>query len=99
MVIIFLYADDVVLLYKSRDGLQRLFTKLYEFHTSLSLEVTLSKTKIMIHLVATKIILNREAFYLYKGQIELIHKYKHLGIGFYSHGTLSHLAKDKESQV
>ena len=58
---------------------------LYEFCTSSGLEVNLSKTEIMIY-GRNKRKLNREAFYLEKVPVEITHKYKYLGIGFYSHG-------------
>ena len=85
VVAILLSADDVVMLSKSGAGLQRLLNKLYEFCTSSSLDVNLSKTKIMIF-GRNKRKLNQEAFYLGKDQIEITHEYKYLGIDFYSHG-------------
>ena len=45
---ILLYVVDVVLLFKSGAHLQRLLNKLYEFFTFSSLDVNLSKTKIMM---------------------------------------------------
>jgi hypothetical protein len=47
-VVILLYANDVVLLSKLGSSLRRLLNQLHEFFTSSSLEVNLSKTKIMI---------------------------------------------------
>jgi len=47
-----------------------------------SLEINLSKTKIMIY-GHNKRKSNQEAFYLDKGQIEITHEYKYLGIDFY----------------
>ena len=91
--------DDVVLLSNSRAGLQEFLNKLYEFSTTSSLEVNLSKTKIMIFSY-NKRKLNQEAFYLDKDPIEITHEYKYLGIDFFIHmDTLSHLVKGIESQV
>ena len=82
VVVNFLYVDDdVVLLSKSRAGLQELLNKLYEFSTSSSLEINLSKTKIMIF-GHNKRKSNQEAFYLDKDPIEITHEYKYLGIDF-----------------
>jgi hypothetical protein len=49
-----------------------------------SLEINLSKTKIMIF-GHNKRKSNQEAFYLDKDQIEITHEYKYLGIDFYLH--------------
>ena len=85
MSIIHLYVDDGVLLSRSEARLQRVLHKLYEFCTSFSLEVNISKTKIMLF-GHNKRKLNQEAFYLSKEQIEITHEYKYLGNDFYSHG-------------
>ena len=66
MVVILLYAHNVVLLSRIDASLQRLLNKLYEFCTSSSLDVNLSKTKIMIF-GRNKRRLNQEAFSLGKG--------------------------------
>ena len=65
---ILLYTNDVVLLSKFGVGLQRLLNKLYEFFTSSSIEVTFSKTKIMIF-GYNKRKSNQEAIYLDKDPI------------------------------
>ena len=70
--------------------------KLHEFLTSSSLEVNLSKTKIMIF-DRNKKKSNQEAFYLDKDQIEITHEYKYIGIEFIHMVTLSHLVKGEES--
>ena len=80
----FSYANDVIMLSKSRARLQRLLNKRHDFCTSSNLEVNLSKTKIMI-LGRNKRKLNQEAFYLDKDQIKITHEYKYLGIDLYSH--------------
>ena len=85
VVVILLYVDNVVLLFKSKVGLQRLLNKLYEFCTSSSLEVNLSKTNIIIF-GHNKRKINQEAIYLNKDPIEVTHEYKYLGIDFHSHG-------------
>ena len=81
MVAVLLYVEDVVLLCKSGVGLQKLLSKLYEFCTLASLEVNLSKTKIMIF-SHNKRKLNQEAFYLDKDPIEINHEYEYLGIDY-----------------
>jgi hypothetical protein len=81
MVAILLYVDDVVELSKLGVGLHRLLNKLYEFSTSSSLEVNVSKTKFIIF-GRNKRKSNQEAFYLDKNQIKITHEYKYLGFDF-----------------
>ena len=91
---ILLYATNVVLLSKSRIGLQRLLNKRYEFCTSSSLKSVYLRMKLW-YLVATKGKQTKRLFYLDKDQIE---KYKYLGYFDIIHmDTLSHLVKGKES--
>ena len=68
VIAILLYLDDVVFLSKPRASLERYLNKLYEFPTSSSLDVNLSKTKIVI-IGHNKIKINQEAFYLAKNHI------------------------------
>ena len=72
MLAIPLYGDDVVLLLKSRGGLQRCLNKVYEFCTSSSLEVNLLKIKLMIY-GRNKRQLNQEAYFIDKDQIKINH--------------------------
>ena len=65
MIAILSYGDDAILFSKSGACLQRL-NKVCEFGTSSSLEVNLSKTKIMIF-GCNKRKLTQEAFYLEQG--------------------------------
>ena len=85
VVIVILYVDNIILLSKSRTKLQRLLKELHEFCTSSRLKVNLCKTKIM-NFGCNKRKLNQKAFYLDNDQIEITHKHKYVGIGFYSHG-------------
>ena len=84
VVAILLYASDVFSLSRSRVYLQRLLNKLNEFCTYSSLQVNLSKTKLMIF-GHNKRKLNQEAFYLNKDHTEITHDYKCLGIDVYAH--------------
>ena len=66
--------------------------KLYEFCTPSTLDINLSKIKIMIF-SCDKRKVNQEASYLGKDQLEITHEYEYLGIGLYSHGNLEHRVK------
>ena len=83
IIVILLNGNDVVLLSRLGTSRQRLLSKLYEACNSSSLEVNLSKIKIMIF-SCNKRKLNQEAFYLDKDPIEITHEYKFLEIDFCS---------------
>jgi hypothetical protein len=68
------------------------------FCTSSSLEVNLSKIKLMIF-GRNKRKLNQEAYFVDKDQIKINHEYKSLGIDFIHMVTLSHIVKGKELHV
>ena len=85
VVVILLYADDVVQLSKLGANLPIFLIKLYAFCTSFSLDINLSKTKIMIF-GHNKSKSKQEAFYLGMDQIQITHEYEYLGIDFYAHG-------------
>ena len=72
IIVILLYANDVVILSKFGASLQRLLNKLYGFCNSYNLEVNLSKTQIMTF-DHNKRKLNQEAFCLDKDPIEITH--------------------------
>ena len=92
MVAILLCAKDVILLIRLGACLQRLVNKPYEFYTVSSLEVNLSKTKIIIF-DNNKKKLNPKAFCLDKGPIEITHEYKYVRTKFHSHGYLEPSSK------
>lgn len=90
MIAFLLYVDEVVLLSKTGVSLQRLLSKLYEFCTSSSLEVDLSKTKNMVF-GHNKRKLKQEACYI--NPIKITHKYEYLALIFVLMFTLIHLVK------
>ena len=64
-------------------------------HTFSSLEVNLSKIKIMTF-GHNKWYLNQEAFYLDKDQMKITHEYQYYDIDFYKHGYFEASSKSKE---
>ena len=78
--------------------LTKTFEQLYKFCTFSSLDVNLSKTKIMIF-GRNKKKLNQEVFHLGKDQIEITHEYNYLGVDLDSFATLNHQVKDEELQI
>ena len=72
-----MYADDIVLLSDSKDGLQKRIDELHEFCNKWCLTVNLTKTKIVIFNRSGKLSNNN---LLYNDQtIECVKSYKYLG--------------------
>jgi hypothetical protein len=83
-----LYADDVVLLSKSKDGLQNCLNSLHKYCNSWGLSVNKKKTKIIVFNKAGRL-LNLK-FQLGDEVLENVRSYKYLGILFTSSGTFSY---------
>lgn len=85
---ILLYADDIVLISETAEGLSELLDCLEAFCHEWLITVNTKKTKIMIFN-------NRRAFnnysWLYKGEeIEIVTKFKYLGLELHSNKQISH---------
>ena len=83
-----MYADDLLLMSQTEDGLQRLLDRLGEYCDKWGMEVNIEKTKVM------KFSGNGhkcKRHFMYKTKtIENVMKYKYLGIEFSSSGTWNH---------
>ena len=78
-----LYADDIILVSESQEGLQLHLQGLDDFCTQKGLSVNLGKTKAMIFHTSGQI--RRQAiFTLAGGQVEVVDSYVYLGITFAS---------------
>ena len=87
-----LYADDLVLLSSSADGLQNCLNKLSAFCDKYCLSVNLKKTKIIIFGRNAKLL---NIPFLYKGkEIEHTLTYKYLGVVFNASGSLVNCQHD-----
>jgi hypothetical protein len=73
-----LYADDVVLLSETKDGLQNCITSLKNFCDNIGMEININKSKIMIFNKAGKILPTK--FMIGDEELELAKEYKYLGI-------------------
>jgi hypothetical protein len=81
-----LFADDMVLLSKSADGLQTCLNKLREYCSKWKLQVNLSKTKVIIFNKGGHKI--TKYTFLYNGMpLEVVQNYTYLGINFNASGT------------
>ena len=79
-----LFADDLVLISKTPDGLQALLDKLYNYCIDWQLNVNLNKTKIVVF---SKRISKQDCVFLYGiDTIEIVESYVYLGILFSRNG-------------
>ena len=83
-----LYADDIVLLSKTANGLQTLLCRLEEFCTKWNLRVNLDKTKIIIFNKAGRVLKGHNFLYGNK-LLEHVNEYNYLGIYFRSSGVFT----------
>ena len=85
-----MYADDIVLLSKSSEGLQNALHALHKYTTSWGLKVNLTKTKIIVFNKATVNI----SFKYGKKEIEIVDTYCYLGIIFHKSGSFKSAIKN-----
>ena len=83
-----MYADDIVLLSNSKEGLQNSLYNLKEFCDSWNLKMNIEKTKIIIFNKSGKL-LKRYRFYINDIQLENVQEYKYLGILMRVPGTFA----------
>ena len=97
-----MYADDLVLLSQSYEGIQSLLERFKSFCDTWNLKVNVDKTKIMISNKSGKI-LKRFSFRYENQNIEITNEYKYLCIIFKPSGTFSyatsHLSKKASKAI
>jgi hypothetical protein len=82
-----MYADDVVLLSQSKEGLQSLLNGLSTYCKKWKLEVNLAKTKVLIFNKNCRLLCDK--FTLDDNSIECVNSYKYLGLDFASSGSFN----------
>ena len=83
-----LYADDIVLLSESAQGLQNLLNKVKMFCDKWNLQVNINKSEVMIFNKSGKILKGHN--FLYDGNtVSLVNEYKYLGIIFKPSGSFT----------
>lgn len=84
-----MYADDIVLLSKTKQGLQKMLDSLAQFADERELVVNLSKTNVVIFNDDRTAFSNRNTMkFIYKGnKIDITDQYTYLGIVFNRNGT------------
>ena len=87
-----LYADDLILLSSSVQGLQGCLSKLEKYCSLNCLTVNMQKTRIVVFSKGGK--LSKEKFFFNDEEVTQTNSYKYLGILFSSSGTFSHCQTD-----
>ena len=88
-----LFADDLLLISETSSGLQNCLEQLSNFCNKWKLNVNINKTKAMIFSKGKKDF-TKFKFTFQDIQIDIVEKYKYLGIIFYFNGNLKHAADD-----
>ena len=86
-----LWADDLILLSSSPEGLQNSIDKTYSFYNSLGLELNTKKTKVIIF-NARGIKINKYSFQVGGSPLEIADDYQYLGIKLKPSGALQFAA-------
>ena len=98
-----IYADDLVLISKSEEGMQDMLGKLNNFCSKWHLEINTKKTKVMIfHKNSKKANQDNYNFHIGEHRISLCHEYTYLGVKFTRLGHLKEAAtqlKDKAQKA
>ena len=81
-----LWADDLVLLSSSPDGLQKAINKTHTFYSGLGLQMNTKKTKVIVF-NSRGLKLTNNNFWVGGNQIEIVDSYQYLGIKFKPSGS------------
>ena len=84
-ILLFLYADDTILLSESSEDLQRMLNTFGQYCEDWKLNVNIEKTKILIF--SRGKISRNEKYYLNNAEIEIVKDYKYLGVFFAKSGS------------
>ena len=83
----FLYADDLVLLSRTKEGLQRKLDELAKYSESKDLTVSIGKSKVMVFNKAGR---KSKDQFLYQGQkLEVVNSFTYLGVEIMSNGSFT----------
>ena len=84
-----LYADDLVLMSTTEEGLQRNIDKLHEYCTKWGLTINTNKSKVMTFSKTGRMVKDQFRFVIGKDDIEYVNQYKYLGVIFTSNAKFS----------
>ena len=88
-----LFADDLVLISETQEGLQHCINQLDVYCNTWKLDINVHKTKVMIFSKGKRDY-SKYDFVTNNKKIEIVEKYKYLGITFFFNGNLKHAAED-----
>ena len=95
-----LYADDLVLLSKSKEGLQNCINTVGNFCSEWQMNVNEKKSKIMIFSKKRGKKINQPSFTINKKTLEIVHQFTYLGVKITSTGNFNaHLDQSKEKAL
>lgn len=81
-----MYADDLILLSETKEGLQKSLNALAKFCKDWGLDVNISKTKVMIFNKSGKNLNHNHNFTFNDCDLEVVNRYRYLGIIFQPSG-------------
>lgn len=92
-----MFADDIVLLSETKNGLQCAINKLYSYSKMWKLNININKSKVMIFSRAGRY--HKENFTLGQESLELVKDYNYLGINLSSNGTFHNAIKTLDNKA
>ena len=93
-----LYADDLVLLSLTEEGLQRNINNVKDFCNKWGLVINTDKSKIMTFSKTGRLAKNKFKFNIDNDELEYVKQYKYLGVIFSSNGKFSAVEKNTEHE-
>lgn len=87
-----LYADDLLLMSETKEGLQNSMNKVFEYCNEWGLGINYRKSKVLIFNKGSRI--PKVNFYIGESEIEIVKQYKYLGVIFTANGSFNNALKD-----
>ena len=86
-----MYADDIILFSNTKEGLQKSLNTCHQYFKTWKLQVNIKKTKVMVFNSSNKTI---QSFHYGSENIEVVNKYKYLGIILSNKGSFKLAVED-----
>ena len=88
-----LFADDLLIFSESKEGLQHCLNETGTYCNTWRLNINVKKTKVMLFSKGKRDY-SKFSFFIQNSELEIVEKYKYLGIVFHFNGNLKHAAED-----
>ena len=92
-----MFADDIILLSESKDGLQCALNKLYEYSQKWRLKINSEKSKVMVFCKSGR--LCKDIFNIGPEPLEIVKEYIYLGINFNCNGSFNQAIKTLDNKA